>query len=107
MDVFAAGHEVAEWLDDPFVDNIVPAWGNIGQISGCYPFLETGDPLSNGFPVIKITKPTSQGGNGVTYHNQDEAYISWFMRDRPSIGFKGWYSLFGQFRKDAGPVCTG
>ena len=34
-DIYAASHEVGEWINDPFVNNATPAWGHIGQVSGC------------------------------------------------------------------------
>ena len=40
-----AAHEVGEWMDDPLGNNPTPAWGNIGQVTGCQGNLEVGDPL--------------------------------------------------------------
>src|SRR5262249_53318874 len=45
-DISVLTHEVAEWQDDPYGNNTTPAWGHIGQVSGCQTNLEVGDPLS-------------------------------------------------------------
>jgi len=45
-DVSVLAHELAEWYDDPFVNNATPKWGHIGQVPGCQANLEVGDPLS-------------------------------------------------------------
>src|SRR5216683_5965179 len=45
-DIHALSHEVGEWMDDPFGNNIVPPWGNVGQVSGCQNNLEVGDPVT-------------------------------------------------------------
>jgi hypothetical protein len=41
-----AAHEIGEWMDDPLGTNPTPAWGAIGQQTGCQRNLENGDPLS-------------------------------------------------------------
>jgi hypothetical protein len=42
------GHEIAEWLNDPAVDNIVPAWEDPTFAHICdNPYLEVGDPLED------------------------------------------------------------
>jgi hypothetical protein len=93
-DISVATHEVGEWMDDPVVDNPnsgnpTPAWGNIGQVSGCQTNLEVGDPLSG------TTFPVTMGG--FTYHAQELAFFSWFYHQSPSIGLHGWYSDQGTF----------
>lgn len=100
-------HEVNEWQDDPTVGNATPAWGHIGQVSGCQGNLEVGDPLSG------TLEPISLGG--ATYHVQDLAFASWFYRHDAKVvgvsgtmgnfGVNGWFSLFGTFKSDAGPLC--
>jgi hypothetical protein len=74
-------HEVAEWLNDPFYNNQVPAW--ISPESGACggSLLEVGDPLTK--YVFK------KGG----FDLQDVAFYSWFTRQNPSIGFQGRYDL--------------
>jgi hypothetical protein len=95
-DVSILSHEIGEWLDDPTGTNPTPKWGHTGQVSGCQSNLEVGDPLSGSFPLIDIPMP-----NGVTYHVQDLAFLSWFYRMVPSIGVNGYYSLFGTFTTPA------
>jgi hypothetical protein len=90
-DVATLSHEIAEWVNDPTGNNPVPAWGHIGQQSGCQTNLEVGDPLSGtGISVV--------GSNAYTYHLQELAFKSWFYRDAPSSGVNGWYSSNGTFK---------
>jgi hypothetical protein len=98
QDTGILSHEVDEWMDDPFGDNPVPAWGHVGQQSGCQNNLEVGDPLTGTeFPAVTMS-------NGFTYHLQELAFFSWFF-GAPSIGVNGWYSDNGTFVSDAGPPC--
>lgn len=97
-DTYAAAHEVGEWMDDPLGNNLTPAWGHTGQVSGCQNNLEVGDPLS-GTNAITKTMP-----NGFTYHLQELAFYSWFY-SAPSIGAGGLFSDNGTFAADAGAVC--
>jgi len=102
-DVSVLAHEVGEWLDDPYVDNLVPPWGNIGQVTGsCYAYLEVGDPLTGvNFP------PFTNQGSGYVYHMQELAYYSWFYRQSPSIGAGGAYSNNGTLgTSGAGQLCA-
>ena len=92
-DVSALSHEVAEWMDDPYVNNPTKPWGHIGQVSGCQNNLENGDPLSG------TVKPVAMSGK--TYHVQELAFFSWFYHQVPSIGINGWYSDYGKFRQPA------
>jgi len=74
-DAIAISHEISEWMNDPFVNNIVPAWENPDG-SGCGGnLLEVGDPIevlpNEAFPVTI---------NGFTYHPQNEALLPWFSR---------------------------
>ena len=102
-DVSVAAHEVGEWLDDPLGTNPTPAWGHIGQVTGCQNNWEVGDPLTGTlFPAI--TMP-----NGVTYHPQENVFWSWFYSKDHDPFFQnetagGKYSMNGTF---AGPskVC--
>jgi hypothetical protein len=89
-------HEVAEWLHDPFATDTVPAWQSPLPLAsffyGCNSLLETGDPLVDvGF---------QQDG----YQLQDEAFLSWFAHQVPSIGIKGQYSYLGTFTEPS-PLC--
>jgi hypothetical protein len=78
-------HEVAEWLADPF-GSIVPAWTSpLAPEYGCSNVLEVGDPLVG----VNFEKDG--------YHLQDEAFLSWFAHDEPSIGINGQYTYLGTF----------
>lgn len=107
QDISVWSHEIAEWLDDPFVqasvagggsDDLTPAWGNIGQVSGCQNNLEVGDPLSG-------TSSAISSSGGFTYHTQDLAYYDWFYRT-PSHGTGGKYSFLGNFTSGQSSVCS-
>src|SRR5258708_28261951 len=54
-DIHALSHEVGEWMDDPFGNNIVPAWGNVGQVSGCQNNLEGGAPVTGIAFTVTLT----------------------------------------------------
>lgn len=91
-DVSAGSHEINEWINDPNGSNPTPAWGNIGQVSGCQSNFEVGDPLS-GSLMPTITMP-----NGFTYHVQELAYFSWFYgQNSYGAGAGGKYSSNGTF----------
>jgi hypothetical protein len=99
-DISALSHEVAEWQNDPNTangGNPTPAWGHIGQVTGCQSNLEVGDPLSG------TTFNDALGG--FTYHPQELAFFSWFYHQKPSIGVNGWYSDQGTFKTFAA-ACT-
>jgi hypothetical protein len=86
-DTAAMSHEVAEWLNDPFVNDIVPRWSVKGEPQyGCSPFFEVGDPLVGHTFVVR------------GLHYQDEADFSWFARQKPSIAANKLYSYRGTFK---------
>jgi hypothetical protein len=91
-------HELGEWANDPYTINLVPPWGDTGQVSGCQGNLEVGDPLT-GTIVPTVTQP-----NGFTYDLQELAFFSWFFGGA-STGINGWFSNNGTFTTDAGPPC--
>lgn len=94
-DVSALSHEMAEWLNDPYTNNMVPNWiSPIAPQYGCNSSLEVGDPLVG--VVFTVT--------GFTQHLQDEAFFSWFARQKPSIGIKGHYTYLATF-KGLSKVC--
>ncbi len=99
LDTQILSHELAELTDDPLVNNPTPAWGHVGQVSGCQGNLEVGDPLSGMNPFPPVTMP-----NGVTYDLQQLAFFSWFFGS-PSIGAGGSFSDNGTFNTDAGTIC--
>lgn len=87
QDVTALSHEISESLNDPFVNNQVPAWQFPGEPGTCQDNLETGDPvevLSNpSFPVHV---------SGMTYHPQTEALLQWFEQKPTSTAINNAYS---------------
>ena len=93
-DTAILSHEIAEWLDDPLGTNPTPAWGGIGQQSGCQSNLEVGDPLS-GTSLPPVVMP-----NGYGYHLQELAFYSWFFGE-PSLGAGGLFSGNGTFIRNA------
>jgi hypothetical protein len=83
-DIHALSHEVAEWLDDPFVINAVQPWLTpTAPQYGCTTLLETGDP------VVGI------GFNLGGYTPEDEVFWPWFLRQSPSSSLQGRYTLMG------------
>lgn len=92
-DIHALSHEVGEWMDDPFGNNIVPAWGNVGQVSGCQNNLEDGDPVTG--IAFNVTL------NGFTYHPEDLVFMPWFSRQSPSSSVNGWYTFLNTFSSAA------
>ena len=98
LDVQALSHEIAEWLNDPFVGafafgflNIIPPAILPGQGGACIINFETGDPLES--PPAVFTKVT----NGTTYHLQDEVFLPWYLHTTPSFSVNGWYSFQNTF----------
>jgi hypothetical protein len=96
LDVQPLSHEVAEWMNDPFVGafalgfiNLIPPAVLPGQGGACIPNFETGDPLEA--PPVVFTQVT----NSTTYHLQDEAFLSWYMHS--NFGVNGKYSYLGAF----------
>jgi hypothetical protein len=81
---------VGEWMNDPFNNNVVPAYHLPFNPQGtCQSLLEVGDPLNGVAYKLKI-------GNNV-YHPQDIAFFSWFARQSPSQGIHGLYTYRGTF----------
>jgi len=97
QDIYAWTHEIGETFNDPFVNNATPAWGHVGQVSGCQNNLEVGDPLT-GTPAVTVPL------HGFTYHGQELAFFDWFFRT-PSQGTGGKYSFAGTFTSAQG-ACT-
>jgi hypothetical protein len=91
-DIHALSHEVSEWYDDPFVNNLVQPWTAPGY--GCSPYLETGDPVVGVWFPLPGNPQTN--ANGV-WHPEDEVYFSWFARQVPSIAYNGLYTYMGTF----------
>ena len=91
QDIHALSHEIAEWADDPFVNNTVEPWLTpTAPQYGCTKVLETGDPVV-GIGFAKGTNTFEQGPNpnGTQsadgyYHPEDEAFLPWFLRTAPN-----------------------
>jgi hypothetical protein len=78
-DIHALSHEVAEWLDDPYVNNAVDPWLTpTAPQYGCTPVLETGDPVVGvWFPLGP--NATNDGYNYYgQYHPEEEVFAQWF-----------------------------
>jgi len=89
-EMVALSHEISEWLNDPFYNNIVPSW------------IEPQDPAVCGGNLLEVGDPVTRhrfksGGFAL----QDEAFFSWFSRQSPSIGFDGRYDLLGKLHGPA------
>ena len=80
-DIHALSHEVAEWLDDPYVNNAIQPWLTpTAPQYGCTPVLETGDPVVGvWFPLAGNTTADGYDYYG-EYHPEDEVFAQWFGR---------------------------
>lgn len=85
-DINTLSHEVSEWLNDPFGNNLVPPW-QFPNGAGCQGNLETGDP-------VEVLNPdgTIIPLHGHNYHPQTEAMLPWFSRQVPSNAIDGAFS---------------
>jgi hypothetical protein len=102
LDVQPLSHEVAEWLNDPFVGALAAGFVNLippavlpGTGGACIINFETGDPLEA--PPAVFTKIT----NGTTYHLQDEVFLPWYLHTSPSFSVNGQYTLQNTFTSPA------
>jgi hypothetical protein len=93
VDVVGLSHEVAEWLNDPFVGdglsgvNWIPPAVLPGQGGACIPNFETADPLESlPYTFTKVT-------NSKTYHLQDEVLLPWYLHTTPSFSVNSWYTF--------------
>ena len=91
QDIHALSHEIAEWADDPFVNNTVEPWLTpTAPQYGCTSVLETGDPVvAIGFAMGTNTFQQGPNPNGSQsadgyYHPEDEVFLPWFMRSAPN-----------------------
>jgi hypothetical protein len=89
QDIHALSHEIGEWMDDPFGNNPTPAWGHVGQVSGCQNNLEDGDPVTGIAFTVTL--------NGFTYHPENLVFFSWFAHQSPSIAVNHWYTFLNTF----------
>jgi len=79
-DILPLSHEIGEWANDPYTNNIVPAWQEPDGSGNCGGnLLEVGDPVeifpSPSFPTLV---------DGYVYHPQTLALLQWFSRETPS-----------------------
>jgi hypothetical protein len=90
VDMVTLAHEVAEWLNDPFVlnsytdlaaSNFAPP--ALEQLGVNY-LLEVGDPLDQYFGKVL---------NGTTYFVQDVVNPWWYLHTTPSPAANGWYTF--------------
>ena len=91
QDIHALSHEIAEWADDPFINNFVEPWLTpTAPQYGCSGILETGDPVvAIGFAMGTNTFEQGPNPNGTQsadgyYHPEDEVFLPWFMRSAPN-----------------------
>jgi hypothetical protein len=80
-DIHAISHEVAEWLDDPFVNNAVVPWLTpTAPQYGCTGILETGDPVVGvWYPLNGNNTGSADGYNYYgQYHPEEEVFAQWF-----------------------------
>jgi hypothetical protein len=118
QDINGLSHEIAEWADDPFVNNFVEPWLTpTAPWYGCTNILETGDPVVGiGFAMgtniyFQGPNPNSTQSADGYYHPEDEVFLPWFMRlapnsiseptQSPSANI-GRYSLMGDLNPFAG-----
>ncbi len=109
QDIHPQSHEIAEWGDDPFVNNSVQPWLTpTAPQYGCTGIMETGDPVvAIGFAMGTNTYDQGPNPNGTQsadgyYHPEDEVFLPWFMRTSPNTisetnqsGTDGRYTLMG------------
>jgi hypothetical protein len=118
QDIHALSHEIAEWSDDPFVNNTVEPWLTpTAPQYGCTDILETGDPVVGiGFAIGTNTFRQGPNPNGSQsadgyYHPEDEVFLPWFLRLAPNLVSEptqtlspniGRYTLMGTLNPFAG-----
>jgi hypothetical protein len=127
QDMTVVSHEVAEWADDPFVNNAIQPWPFTPGVpaAGCNTIIETGDAVgSAGFTVGTNTFQQGPNPDGTQsadgyYHPQDEVFLPWFLRLAPNTtseptqtpsANRGRYTFMGDLNTFPGfdapaPVC--
>ena len=96
-DVSTFNHEELEWINDPFVNNVIPTWmypppSDPRIVCSGNNLLEVGDPQGNGptfddFPTIVVPV------RGVQYHLQQLVLFQWFTDEVPSSALNGWFTF--------------
>lgn len=91
-DVTALSHEISEAINDPLLNNIVPAWEFPGFPGSCQDNLETGDPIET---LVTETSPVTieRHGGKFVYHPQTEALLQWFEQKPKSNAIHGAFSF--------------
>jgi hypothetical protein len=105
-DIHALSHEVAEWLDDPFVNNAVKPWLTpTAPQYGCTGVLETGDPVVGvWFPYAGNNVGATDGYNYYgQYHPEDEVNAQWFGHG--GVEAAG-YTSYNHYLTFMGPLTT-
>jgi hypothetical protein len=96
-DVSTFNHELAEWTNDPFINNVVPTWmfpppRDPAAVCSGSNLLEVGDPQGNG-PTFTDFPQANVPIDGVTYHLQQLVLWQWFTDHVPSSAFHGWFTF--------------
>jgi len=96
-DVSTFNHELAEWTNDPFINNVVPTWmfppqSDPAATCSGNNLLEVGDPQGNG-PTFADFPQANVSIGGVTYHLQQLVLWQWFADQVPSSAFGGWFTF--------------
>jgi len=93
-DIHALSHEVAEHLDDPFVDNLVTPWLTpTAPQYGCTPVLETGDPVVGDWYPLDGNKTSKSDGYNYygQYHPEEEVFAQWYAHGAlEAQGYNSW-----------------
>lgn len=127
QDMNVLSHELGEWANDPFTNNLIQAWPYVpGHAEyGCSPLIETGDAVgASGFAMGTNTFRQGPNPNGTQsadgyYHPQDELFLPWFLRVAPNALSEptqtpspdiGRYSFMGDLERQPGfsqpaPAC--
>jgi hypothetical protein len=97
QDVYALSHEVLEWMNDPFVDNLTPGWDLAGSD---YPHCESGFFSGDTLEVADVVEVFLDADVAVTtgagvYHLTDAVFLDYFTRAIHSRSAGGRYSFFG------------
>jgi hypothetical protein len=88
-DINALSHELAETVNDPFVNNITPNYQVPGAASGvCQETLEVGDITESFIPDY-----TDVTLHGFTYHPQTLGVLQWFEDNAQSTAINGDFSF--------------
>jgi len=93
-DVHALSHEIAEHLDDPFVNNAVKPWLTpTAPQYGCTDVLETGDPVVGVWFPLDGNKTGSEDGYNYygQYHPEEEVFGQWYAHGAmEQLGYNSW-----------------